>query len=65
MRCSEYCAGYCFYHGDTGEVCDKIAWGTNRIIKDGFCPKEADIRELEELADGYIKAMEERERNVK
>ena len=40
MRCYYYCDGYCFYHGDRGYVCDKIAWGTGKAIKGGYCPKE-------------------------
>ncbi len=40
MKCGYYCNGYCFWNGDTGEVCDKIAYGTHKRIKDGYCPKE-------------------------
>ena len=65
MRCFYYCDGYCFYPGDRGYVCDKIAWGTGKAIKGGYCPKENDARELEELADAMVKAMEEQERKGK
>lgn len=59
MRCSYYCDGYCFWNGDTGEVCDKIAWGTHKAIKDGYCPKEESDRELEEQAEAWRKETEE------
>lgn len=62
MRCSYYCNGYCFWNGDTGEVCDKIAFGTHKRIKDGYCPKEASDRELEEIAEAMIKAEEAKRR---
>lgn len=61
MKCSYYCDGYCFWNGDTGEVCDKIAYGTHKCIKDGYCPKEQNDRELEEHANAII-AEEEKKR---
>ena len=54
MKCGYYCNGYCFWNGDTGEVCDKIAYGTHKRIKDGYCPKEQNDRELEEHANAII-----------
>lgn len=61
MKCGYYCNGYCFWNGDTGEVCDKIAYGTHKRIKDGYCPKEQNDRELEEHANAII-AEEEKKR---
>lgn len=61
MKCSYYCDGYCFWNGDIGEVCDKIAYGTHKRIKDGYCLKEQNDRELEEHANAII-AEEERKR---
>lgn len=58
MKCGYYCDGYCFWNGDTGEVCDKIAYGTHKRIKDGYCPKEQNDRELEEHAEWLIKQQE-------
>lgn len=43
-KCNYYCNGYCFYHGDTGEVCD-----TNNNEHYGYCPKEDD----DEILDAY------------
>ncbi len=63
MKCSNYCDGYCFYHGDTGEVCDKIEWGTMKKIKDGYCPREEDNRRAEEMAKDYIEYMEKENNN--
>lgn len=61
MKRGYYCNGYCFWNGDTGEVCDKIAYGTHKRIKDGYCPKEQNDRELEEHANAII-AEEEKKR---
>lgn len=48
-RCYYFCAGYCFYNGDTGEVCD-----TNNNQNDGYCPMEENNKELEEYAKAII-----------
>ena len=61
MKCGYYCNGYCFWNGDTGEVCDKIAYGTHKRIKAGYGPKEQNDRELEEHANAII-AEEEKKR---
>lgn len=45
-KCNFYCDGYCFWDGDTGEVCD-----TDNNSHDGYCPKEESDRELQEHAD--------------
>ena len=58
MKCSYYCNGYCFWNGDTGAVCDKIAYGTHKCIKDGYCPKGQNDKELEEHAEWLIKQQE-------
>lgn len=63
MKCSNYCDGYCFYHGDTGEVCDKIEWGTHRKIKDVYCPMEKDNEELEEVAREIMEFESKQESN--
>lgn len=55
--CYNYCDGYCFYHGDTGEVCDKIQQGTLKHRKDGYCPMEVDNVELEEQADAIVEGL--------
>lgn len=45
-KCSYFCDGYCFWNGDTGEVCD-----TYNNAHDGYCPKEENDRELESLGE--------------
>lgn len=60
MSCSYYCNGYCFWHGDTGEVCDKMEFGSRKRRNDGYCPAEENDRELEELAEAMMKADEEK-----
>lgn len=47
--CYYYCDGYCFYYGDTGEVCD-----TGNNAHDGYCPMRADDEELERIADSIL-----------
>ena len=44
--CSYSCNGYCFWHGDTGEVCD-----TNNNSHEGYCPMEESDRELQIMGD--------------
>ena len=44
-HCYYYCDGYCFWNGDTGEVCDTLD-----NSHDGYCPMVESDRELEELA---------------
>lgn len=48
-RCHYYCDGYCFWHGDTGEVCD-----TNNNEHDGYCPMRESDEELERIADAMV-----------
>ncbi len=64
MRCYYYCNGYCFWNGDTGEVCDKIMFGTHRRRKDGYCPREESDRELEKIADLIVAFEEEKKRKM-
>lgn len=64
MRCPYYHDSYCFYHGDTGEVCDKISWGTGKRIPDGYCPREMDDIRDEQIAEEMIKAEEENRKAV-
>lgn len=45
-KCNHYCNGYCFYNGDTGEICD-----TDNNQYDGYCPKADDEKILNEYAD--------------
>ena len=52
-RCHYYCDGYCFWHGDTGEVCD-----TNNNEHDGYCPMRESDEELEHIADIMIAEQE-------
>lgn len=54
-HCYYYCDGYCFWNGDTGEVCDT---GDNR--HDGYCPLLESKKELEEHAKAIL---EEKEKN--
>lgn len=48
-KCYYYCGGYCFWNGDTGEVCD-----TGNNAYEGYCPKVESDKELEELANAMI-----------
>lgn len=48
-NCFYYCFGYCFWNGDTGEVCD-----TDNNQHEGYCPREENDRELEEHANAII-----------
>lgn len=57
-RCHYFCNGYCFWYGDTGEVCD-----TNNNQHDGYCPKEENDRELEEHAKAITEGMKQNESN--
>lgn len=54
-RCPHYCNGYCFWRGDTGEVCD-----TGNNSHEGYCPMAESDRELEEIAEAMMKADEEK-----
>lgn len=53
-KCNYYCNGYCFYHGDTGEVCD-----TNNNEHEGYCVKEVDKEILNEIYNEMLKAQQE------
>ena len=55
-RCYYFCEGYCFWNGDTGEVCD-----TNNNQHDGYCHMEESSKELEEYAKSIIDSMEGKE----
>lgn len=50
-KCYYYCGGYCFWNGDTGEVCD-----TGNNAHEGYCPKVESDKELEEYANAMIEA---------
>lgn len=52
-KCHYYCAGYCFWNGDTGEVCD-----TDNNRHDGYCPMQESDKELEEHAKAILEEME-------
>lgn len=52
-KCPNYCNGYCFFHGDTGEVCDCITASGKRIA--GFCPLEEHNRRLNNITAGMVK----------
>lgn len=54
-RCHYYCNGYCFWNGDTGEVCD-----TGNNSHEGYCPMAESDRELEEIAEAMMKEDEEK-----
>lgn len=54
-RCHYYCNGYCFWNGDTGEVCD-----TGNNSHEGYCPVVESDRELEEIAEAMMKEDEEK-----
>lgn len=51
-KCMHYCNGYCFFHGDTGHVCDCISISGKK--RDGYCPMREQDDELERIARGMI-----------
>lgn len=56
-KCRYYCGGYCFWNGDSGEVCD-----TSNNAHEGYCSMAESDKELEELALAII---EEEEKKLK
>lgn len=53
-KCTYYCNGYCFFHGDTGHVCDCITADGRK--RDGFCPMREQDDELTEITKSMIKS---------
>lgn len=56
-RCYYYCDGYCFWNGDTGEVCD-----TDNNRHDGYCPMRESDKELEEHVKAILEELEQEKR---
>ena len=46
ILCSYFCNGYCFWNGDSGEVCDTL-----NNSREGYCPMEESNLELTILGD--------------